>query len=93
MINAQRLMRARSCLELRGDALLGERESRAAHLPWLNQIASTTPSTTLSIRVVVDDEGTLAAKLRLSFFPEPAVARRIASDLGRPVNAILSMSS
>ena len=62
--------------------------------PWLNQIASTTPSTTLSRSASSNTrKGLLPPSSRVSFLPLPAVARRMARPTSvEPVNAILSTS-
>ncbi len=62
--------------------------------PWLNQIASTTPSTTESRSASSKTtKGDFPPSSRLSRFPLPAVASRIARPTSvEPVKAILSTS-
>jgi len=62
--------------------------------PWLNQIASTTPSTTLSRSASSNTmNGLFPPSSSESFFPDPAVALRMRRPTSvEPVNAILSTS-
>src|SRR5881396_1575293 len=62
--------------------------------PWLNQIASTTPSTTLSRSASSNTmNGLCPPSASDSFLPDPAVALRMMRPTSvEPVNAILSMS-
>ncbi|OLC08774.1 MAG: hypothetical protein AUH42_00660 [Gemmatimonadetes bacterium 13_1_40CM_70_11] len=70
------------------------REPAQQTCPWLNQIASTTPSTTLSRSASSKTtNGLLPPSSSESRFPEPAVAwRMIRPTSVEPVNAILSTS-
>src|SRR3989442_1611460 len=70
------------------------REPAQQTCPWLNQIASTTPSTTLSRSASSNTmNGLLPPSSRESFLPEPAVALRMTRPTSaEPVNAILSTS-
>ncbi|MNL37080.1 hypothetical protein D3C87_1592010 [compost metagenome] len=63
--------------------------------PWLNQMASTTPSTAASRSASSKTtKGLLPPSSRLSFLPDPAVATRIARPTSvEPVKAILSIPS
>ena len=62
--------------------------------PWLNQIASTTPSITLSISASSKTiNGDFPPSSSDNFLPLPAVARRIILPTSvEPVNAILAIS-
>ena len=70
------------------------REPAQHTCPWLNQIASTTPSTTLSRSASSKTRnGLFPPSSRLSFFPLPAVASRMLRPTSvDPVKAILSTS-
>ena len=70
------------------------REPAQQTCPWLNQMASTTPSTTLSRSASSKTmNGLFPPSSRLSFFPVPAVAWRMCRPTSvEPVNAILSTS-
>jgi hypothetical protein len=70
------------------------REPAQQTWPWLNQIASTTPSTTLSRSASGKTmKGDLPPSSRESFLPLPAVAVRISRPTSvEPVKAILSTS-
>ena len=71
------------------------REPAQHTCPWLNQIASTTPSTTLSTSASSNTmNGLLPPSSSESFFPDPAVALRMMRPTSvEPVNAILSTSA
>ena len=89
-------MRARSFL-MNGPAMFSCISSRdpAQHTcPWLNQMASTTPSTALSRSASSKTRnGDLPPSSSESRLPVPAVVRRMARPTSvEPVNAILSTS-
>jgi hypothetical protein len=71
------------------------REPAQQTWPWLNQMASTTPSTTLSRSASSNTmNGDLPPSSSDSFLPVPAVAMRMIRPTSvEPVNAILSTSS
>ena len=70
------------------------REPAQQTWPWLNQMASTTPSTTESRSASSNTtKGDLPPSSRLSRFPLPAVASRMMRPTSvEPVKAILSTS-
>ena len=88
-------IRARSFASSLGATLSWtSRRDPAQHTwPWLNQMASTTPSTTLSRSALSKTtNGDLPPSSSESFFPLPAVAWRMRRPTSvEPVKAILSM--
>ncbi len=90
-------MRARSLATRRGasPSWTSSREPAQHTWPWLNQIASTTPSTTLSTSASSKTtKGDLPPSSSESALPLPAVAwRMIRPTSVEPVKAILSMSA
>ncbi len=89
-------MRARSLTTSRSaiPSCTSRRDPAQHTCPWLNQIASTTPSTTLSRSASSNTmNGLLPPSSSESFLPEPAVAFRMMRPTSvEPVNAILSTS-
>jgi hypothetical protein len=90
-------MRARSLSYSRSaiPSCTRSREPAQQTCPWLNQIASTTPSTTESRSASSNTmKGDFPPSSSESFLPEPAVALRMMRPTSvLPVKAILSMSS
>src|SRR6266545_2639783 len=89
-------MRARSFVVSRSaiPSCMSRRDPAQQTCPWLNQMASTTPSTTLSRSASSNTmNGLFPPSSSDSFFPEPAVRRRMVRPTSvEPVNAILSTS-
>ena len=89
-------MRARSLATSRSamPSCTSSREPAQQTWPWLNQIASTTPSTTLSRSASSKTmNGDLPPSSSESFLPLPAVALRMMRPTSvEPVKAILSTS-
>ena len=73
---------------------INRREPAQHTSPWLNQMASTRPSTALSRSASSNTKnGDLPPSSRVSFLPVPAVARRIRRPTSvEPVNATLATS-